>query len=607
MSDSRGKDSSFLRKVVKFVSNPNTEWGDFEAPAAGPTPAAQDRSELQVMIERKRRNDFVRRQELDLLRQIRREGLTGDQIREMQRQEGLESSGYQPTEQGALPPAEVRRRIDGIEREMSYEDTVVNTRSLPLAPPPPASPPSGERGTSVGLHETTQQALKTDPTRLGVLRRLDSQVTVPKVDLEFDAPPKAAASPTPRRAGPQPTQTNSEPETSARWHPMLEGELAQSELAHDSELDEAAMAFANADFGGCEKMLRALVAPGGARQRHAPTWRALLDLYRAIGQQQRFEWTCAQFVKELGESPPAWVSIPRLAMHMQAQPVGSDAVTAASGGGVSVAASGAPAAAGAAATGSGSGKVEPWPCPVHLDAAAVGALRARVNAAVGKPVIDWGPLQMLDAQGAQALRNLLREWAVSTSPQQWQGVGALFDLLEIAAPPGDHLADPAFWQVRLEALRLLGVQASYDLAAEDFAATYGTTPPEWRPAAMVVSTDDNMGQLASTAPDFVVSTLPDELGLNTSVTVELAGQLAGDVSATMSQALSELGDAQSVTVACDRLIRVDLMAAGELLNWVSARRTEGRLVRFTQVHRLVALFFCAMGLDDQAPIELRSL
>ena len=112
---------------------------------------------------------------------------------------------------------------------------------------------------------------------------------------------------------------------------------------------------------------------------------------------------------------------------------------------------------------------------------------------------------------------------------------------------------------------------------------------------------------ASTAPDFVVSTLPDELGLNTSVTVELAGQLAGDVSATMSQALSELGDAQSVTVACDRLIRVDLMAAGELLNWVSARRAEGRLVRFTQVHRLVALFFCAMGLDDQAPIELRSL
>jgi anti-anti-sigma regulatory factor len=601
MSDSRGKDSSFLRKVVKFVSNPNTEWGELEPSPAESTPAAQDRSELQVMIERKRRNDFVRRQELDLLRQIRREGLTADQIHEMQRQEGFESSGYQPTERGALPPAEVRRRIDGIEREMSYEDTVVNTRSLPLAPPPPARPPGSARRTTVGLHETTQQAANTDPTRPGVLRRLGSQVTVPKVDLDFYTLPNPAELPTPSRAASQAGSKTSEPEATSNWHPMLEVELAKSELAHDPDLDEAAMAFANADFGGCEKMLRSLVTAGGARQRHAPTWRALLDLYRAIGQQQRFDWTCAQFVKELGETPPAWVSIPRLAMNIEGRSVGGGASSAARSGGAA-------SAAGGPTTGSGSGQADPWRCPVHLDAAAVGALRAHVNTAVGKPVIDWGPLQMLDAQGAQALRNLLREWASSTTPQQWQGVGALFDLLEIAAPPGDHLADPAFWQVRLEALRLLGVQASYDLAAEDFAATYGTTPPEWQPASTVVSTEDNhLDQLSSKGPDFAVSTLPDELGANTSVTVELAGQLAGDVSATMSQALSELGDAQTVTVACDRLIRVDLMAAGELLNWVAARRAEGRLVRFTQVHRLVALFFCAMGLDDQAPIELRSL
>jgi hypothetical protein len=49
------------------------------------------------------------------------------------------------------------------------------------------------------------------------------------------------------------------------------------------------------------------------------------------------------------------------------------------------------------------------------------------------------------------------------------------------------------------------------------------------------------------------------------------------------------------------------MAAGELLSWAGARRAEGRMVRFVEVHRLLALFFCAMGLDDQATIELRSL
>jgi hypothetical protein len=591
MSDSRGKDSSFLRKVVKFVSNPNTEWGELVEPPAGSTPGAPDRSELQVMIERKRRNDFVRRQELDLLRQIRREGLTGDQIREMQRQEGFEPSGYQPTEQGALAPAEVRRRIDGIEREMSYEDTVVNTRNLPLAP---VTRPAAERRSTVGLHETTPQA--PDPTRPGGLRRLGAQVTVPNVDLQFDTIPNPAALAPSAHAGH--TDKRSESEAAARWHPVLEVELGEDELTHDPELDQAAMGFANADFGSCEKILRSLVAAGGARQNHAPTWRALLDLYRAIGQQQRFEWTCAQFVKELGETPPTWVSIPRLAMNMAGQ----------AGAGHSVApgvAAGSPAGTGAGTA----GETDPWRCPVRLDASAVDALRAHVRGATGQAVIDWGPLQMLDGEGAQALRTLLRDWVASAgTPLQWRGVDALFDLLEIAAPPGDHLADPAFWQVRLEALRLLGVQAPYDLAAEDFAATYGTMPPEWRPpAAAVANQDGPLPDLVSTGPDFVVSTLPDELGANSSVTVELMGQLAGDVSATMSRALSEIGDATTVTVACDRLIRVDLMAAGELMNWVAARRAEGRLVRFIQVHRLVALFFCAMGLDDQAPIELRSL
>lgn len=601
MADSRGKDSSFLRKMVKFVSNPNTEWGDIpDSAAAEPNQGASadsDRSELQVMIERKRRNDFVRRQELDLLRQIRREGLTGDQIREMQREQGFEHSGYQPTEQGALPASEVRRRIDGIEREMSYEDTVVNTRSLPLTQPlqRPADRPS-----TVSLRETTPLGSGADPTQAGALRRLGSQVTLPKVDLQFDTVPNPAELAGRRPPGgpevsarPQPRTREAESAESARWHPVLE--MGSGDVSgHDPELDPAALAFANADFSGCEKMLRALVTRGGDRERHVPTWRALLDLYRAIGQQQRFEWTAAHYVKDLGEAAPSWVSIPRLAMNMAPPP--------------DVLQSAASPVVRKDTSANDTGQAQAWLCPARLDAAAVARLRVHVLGCPEVATVDWGSLQMLDAEGAQALRTLFREWASEPRSLHWQGVEALFDLLEIAAPPGDHLVDPGFWQVRLEALRLLGSRAPYDLAAEDFAATYGAMPPEWTPAATKVSTqDDGLTDLASRAPDFAVSTLPDELGLTSTITVELVGQLAGDVSQTMVRALSEIGDATTVMVSCERLIRVDLMAAGELLNWVAARRSEGRLVRFTQVHRLVALFFCAMGLDDQAPIELRPL
>ena len=38
------------------------------------------KGELKAMIERKRRNDFVRKREFDMLRKVRREGLSGEQL-----------------------------------------------------------------------------------------------------------------------------------------------------------------------------------------------------------------------------------------------------------------------------------------------------------------------------------------------------------------------------------------------------------------------------------------------------------------------------------------------------------------------------------------------
>ena len=69
---------SFFRKMVKFVANPGTEWTDLASRSDLARETETAKSELKSMIERKRRNDFVRKRELDMLRQVRREGLTGD-------------------------------------------------------------------------------------------------------------------------------------------------------------------------------------------------------------------------------------------------------------------------------------------------------------------------------------------------------------------------------------------------------------------------------------------------------------------------------------------------------------------------------------------------
>jgi anti-anti-sigma regulatory factor len=89
--------------------------------------------------------------------------------------------------------------------------------------------------------------------------------------------------------------------------------------------------------------------------------------------------------------------------------------------------------------------------------------------------------------------------------------------------------------------------------------------------------------------------------------VELLGQLTGDIGDTLTQAQAKLRGAHIVEIDCARLIRMDMMAASEFLDWVRARRREGRRVRLVGVHRLVGIFLVAMGLDDQADIEWRPL
>ena len=78
-------------------------------------------------------------------------------------------------------------------------------------------------------------------------------------------------------------------------------------------------------------------------------------------------------------------------------------------------------------------------------------------------------------------------------------------------------------------------------------------------------------------------------------------------SATLSKLQSEHTSAPVISVSCARLIRVDFIAAGDLLNWVLAKRTEDRAVQFVDTHRLVALFFGAMGINEHAKVQVRKV
>ena len=106
--------------------------------------------------------------------------------------------------------------------------------------------------------------------------------------------------------------------------------------------------------------------------------------------------------------------------------------------------------------------------------------------------------------------------------------------------------------------------------------------------------------MSDVSTSFLESQITDAPQLVEVGTVELSGQLIGDISPTLKKMDSELGTAKIVNVSCARLIRVDFIAAGDLLNWVLARRSENRTVSFVDAHRMVALFFGAMGINEHA-------
>lgn len=590
--DSKSPPPNFFRKVARFVANPTTDWAELSRPAEDSLESEYAKSEIKAMVERKRRNDFVRKREFDMLRKIRREGTSGV---EMIGSSNLDSESR--ATDSAKPDREVKAKIDAIEQQMVGESLRKHAASQSHSPSfynattQPASmdeAPSRERFAADTISSEVIEAARASaqpPTHPVVLTSA--------VSPSSSTPSPAAAKPlSPLNLG---TGTDfSDPFA-----------LDVSEVVHDPELDEAVIAFANADFDQCEISLSALIASGGRRNDHVETWMVLFDLYRATDQHAKFEPLALDFAQHFGQSAPQWFSLPKLVAQANAQ--------AAAGAASKKAAKAAPAKSASPAPDITVG----WACPAVLDEEALSQLRSQVLQMPLPWVLDWSALSSIDPQGCHQLSLILRGWATQTYEMRWIGAQHLLLLLQEAAPVGSRDADPAYWLLRLDVLRLLGRNDQFDEAAIDYCVTYEVSPPSWEPAKCKVTDSDEQSVTSTTAAQlskvsdvsttFVESRFNDETAMLEVASLELSGQLVGDIGPTLSGLDESLGKASVLNISCATLIRVDFIAAGDLLNWVLARRGESRIIHFEEANRLVALFFGAMGINEHARVRLRNV
>jgi anti-anti-sigma regulatory factor len=361
------------------------------------------------------------------------------------------------------------------------------------------------------------------------------------------------------------------------------------EFVHEPDLEEAAIRFANGDHAGAESGLLDVLA---MHQQDPPDqqleiWMTLFDLYRATGQHDRFDTLAIDFAAQYSRSSPLWFSMPeQLGMAVDVAP----------------------------AAGSPAGAVRKdfsWNAPPTVAVSSVAALQASLARAASPWTLSWARLTSIDEAAVPLMADQFTLWADRDGQLVFSGVEKLNALLDAKAQSGDRSTSPEWWRLRMAALRLMGKADEFELVAIDYCVTYEVSPPSWVSPRCGYS--DNEGAASGAASLAVDSDFgPSDMGdtsapapLDAGPAAQLSGHIDGDATPLLEpfQALMRTG--VPLTIACDKLIRVDFAAAGSVLNWAAEQQSQGHVIQFRNLQRLVAIFFNVIGINEHAWVAPR--
>jgi len=570
----------FLSKVVRFVRSSGTSWTELEVPDTE-TDSSYSKQVLKEMVERRRRNDFVRRREFDQLRKLRRRGDAVGSPEDAQLSFFATSLLSRPDDR-----AVTLRKIDEIEEQMSRQWWQTRPPEPGELTMPTPAESSWRPGTSAFKHSMT--------------RTSGLPAYAPTVPLHQGGA-TTPLRPQPPAAPPDPLRSldlelpDADADASDALLPSLALPAQESmpvpSYRHDPQLEDAAILFANGDYAGAEASLLDLTLADALVATEA--WAALFDLYRCIGQQERFETAALDFAQRYGRSPPAWFSL------AAAEPV-PGAVSADAG--------------------------FCWQCPATLDAQAVAALEQSLAGAAMPWQLDWSALESLGDDAAAPLQSLFTRWCGQAVPLWVAGADRLAGALQERTPSSDARVDPVWWRLRMEALRVMGQPDEFEMVALDYCVTYEVSPPSWQavrcdyravfaggPQAMPMA-------VTPVAPRVVTSHVArGDAGFGGDFPVlthaltepvphaELTGEILGDAAAVLAALDAAAAHRPgALQVDCARLVRMDFSAAGSLLNWVAHAQAQGRPASLCGLHRLLAVFANVVGIGEYAQVLVRN-
>ncbi|MET3441945.1 ABC-type transporter Mla MlaB component [Variovorax paradoxus] len=569
-------------KVAKFVRNPLKDWSELNATADSTLPdQAYSREMLKEMIERRQRNDFVRRREFDMLRKLRQREAAAHAF------EGTvtpSSFNLNTTTEKSEGRALTLKKIDEIEEQMSqqwWKGRGPNGEVLSNAPPDAGAetlpPPVDEAEVASLLAAPAFRAPPVAPPAAAPVAPAASAA--------------AAIAPVP---APAPTPTSAAGPVAAGTAAVDDTALLTARLARDGALEEAVIRFAHGDDTGAEAiLLQALASESVAAEgegdhaaidRDDTRWRALFDLYRATGDATRFAAARMRYAQRMKRMGPDWVPLDELARNVQAVVASEYAELAPAG--------------------------ADWISPARLSRDGLVNLTRALSQAGSIWTLDWRALAAIEADAAAPLRVLFTHWANSPVKLRFIGSATLLAVLAEATPNNERSTEDVWWQLHLATLRMMNLPDDFELVALNYCITYEVSPPAWQdPSGECTSLAAPEGSRSGAGS--VWSLLSANNGESDSFLsadsgfTALAGDLRGESHSSLQRLDADLRHTTAPVISCAALLRMDLAAASTLLSWVRARDAQGERVQFVDAHRLIASLFDLVGIADHATVAVR--
>lgn len=368
-------------------------------------------------------------------------------------------------------------------------------------------------------------------------------------------------------------------------------------LLSEPMLEENAVLFASNEDDQVERNLRSMLAKDSVYRGNRVVWLVLMDFYRAVGNQSAFEKLAMEYTTIFSESAPQWVIFdPVVVKKQQAKNATSGMIY--------------------------------WQSPAIFDEAAALDMEDKFSSEDKKVprLMDWNLIKEINGKSAKIAVKLLLSLDKPGIALQITGLRIILTLIDQLIRHHNENSDlRSLWQMKLELLRLFDSQEEFDMQAMEYCLEFEVSPPDWvKPQCTSEDLDkeagaeDNSASSSGQGQDSSLLSAHSNTAMLTHVatgfyshSVATPLRLSGDLKGSIVEELERFDDKVPtkgggfLRINCERLVRIDFVAAGDLLNWISEKAAKGYSVQLLRVNRLVALFFIVMGISVPAHIALR--